>query len=157
PLLFFGSRRLVVYVMRSWAALTLGGLKHIAGIRMALRGRAHLPQGGALIAAKHLSMWETVALHLLLPDPAMVMKAELLKVPLYGRYAQRARMIILDRKAGAKAMRQLIAEAKACIADKRQIVIFPEGTRVPPGAAPDYKPGVAALYGQLGLPCIPVA
>jgi 1-acyl-sn-glycerol-3-phosphate acyltransferase len=157
PLLLIGPRRWVVTAMRSWAQVTLFGLKHIARIRMELRGEAYLPKEGALIAAKHLSMWETIAFHLLLPDPAIVMKAELLKIPLYGRYAQKAAMIIVDRQAGAKALRGLIATAQARVAERRQIVIFPEGTRVAPGAAPDYKPGVAALYAKLGIPCIPVA
>ena len=157
PLLLAGPRRCIVWAMRSWASLVLGGLAHIAGIRMAVAGQEHIPQGGALIASKHLSQWETMAFHLLLTDPAMVMKSELRRVPLYGRYAARAQMIIVDRDAGAKALRRLIAEARACLADDRQIVIFPEGTRVAPGAPPDYKPGVAALYGQLGVPCIPVA
>ena len=157
PLLIFGPRRFIIYAMRSWARATLFGLEHFAGSRMELRGKDHVPQGAALIAAKHLSMWETLAFHLLLPDPALVMKSELLRIPLYGRYARRAQMIVVDRKAGAKAMRQLMADAEARLADNRQIVIFPEGTRVPPGAPPDYKPGIAALYGRLGVPCSPVA
>jgi 1-acyl-sn-glycerol-3-phosphate acyltransferase len=157
PLLFFGPRRAIVWAMRCWASLVLGGLKFITGIRMEVRGAEHIPQGGALIASKHLSMWETMVFHLLLADPAMVMKSELRKVPLYGRYAERAQMIIVDREAGAKALRLLLAEAKARLAEGRQIVIFPEGTRVNPGAPPDYKAGVAALYGHLGVPCTPVA
>src|SRR5262249_39204737 len=146
PLLLIGPRRLVVAAMRSWAKATFFGLEHLAQIGMEVRGQTHLPEGGALIASKHLSMWETIAFHMLLPDPAVVMKSELLKIPLYGRYALRARMIVVDRKAGAKALRQLIAEAKARLAERRQIVIFPEGTRVVPGAPPDYKAGIAALY-----------
>ena len=157
PFLIAGPRPVIVWAMRSWAFLVLQGLKHIARIRMELRGTAHVPAGGALIAAKHLSMWETVAFHLLLPDPAMVMKSELRDVPLYGLYALRAKMIIVDRDAGAKAVRTLLTEAKARLAEGRQIVIFPEGTRVKLGAPPDYKPGIAALYSRLKIPCIPVA
>src|SRR5262249_31403432 len=151
------SRRVIIRTMRVWAKAVFAGLRYIAGIRMELRGCEHVPQTGALIASKHLSMWETIAFHVLLPDPALVMKSELLKIPLYGDYARRARMIVADRKGGAKAMRAMIAAAQARIAEGRQIVIFPEGTRMPPGAPPDYKPGIAALYRQLGLPCIPVA
>ena len=157
PLLVIGPRRWIIWAMRSWAFLALQGLKLIAGLRMEVCGREHIPRGAALIASKHLSMWETMVFHLLLADPALVMKAELKRVPLYGRYAERAQMLIIDRGGGAKALRSLIAEAKARLADQRQIVIFPEGTRVAPGAPPDYKPGIAALYGMLGVPCIPVA
>jgi 1-acyl-sn-glycerol-3-phosphate acyltransferase len=157
PLLFIGPRRWIIWAMRSWAVLSLSGLARIAGIRMELRGRAHIPQGGGLIAAKHQSMWETLVFHLLLADPAMVMKSELKRIPLYGRYAERAEMIIVERKGGAKALRALMTSAKARLAQGRQIVIFPEGTRVAPGAPAAYKPGVAALYAALGVPCIPVA
>jgi 1-acyl-sn-glycerol-3-phosphate acyltransferase len=102
-------------------------------------------------------MWETITFHLLLDDPAMVMKRALLFVPLYGQYARKARMIVVDRKGGGAALRRMVAEAAARLKEGRQIVIFPEGTRKAPGAPPDYKPGIAALYGALGVPCVPVA
>ena len=79
------------------------------------------------------------------------------KDTVYGWYAQAMRMIVLDRDANAKALRQLLAEARQCIADERQVVIFPEGHRMAPGAKGDYKPGVAAIYRDLGLPCTPMA
>jgi len=152
-----GPRGWTVWAMRCWARLTLFGLRAIAGIGMEVRGRPYIPAGGALIASKHLSMWETIAFHLLVADPAMVMKRELLAVPLYGRYAQRAQMIVIDREAGAKTLKGMLSAAKMRLSEGRQIVIFPEGTRHQPGAPADYKSGVAALYGYLGAPCIPVA
>jgi 1-acyl-sn-glycerol-3-phosphate acyltransferase len=155
--LLLGPRGLIIYAMRQWARLTLFGLDHIAGIALELRGGQHIPKDGALIAAKHLSMFETIAFHILLADPALVMKRELLRIPLYGQYALRTKMIVVDRSAGAKALRKMLSDAKARLLENRQIVIFPEGTRVSPGAAPDYKPGIAALYAHLGVPCIPVA
>jgi 1-acyl-sn-glycerol-3-phosphate acyltransferase len=155
--LLLAPRSATVWAMRNWARLTLFGLRRLAGIGIEIRGRAYIPSGGALIAAKHLSMWETIAFHLLVADPALVMKRELLAVPLYGLYAQRAKMIVVDRQAGAKALRGMLAEAKARYSEGRQIVIFPEGTRHPPGAPPDYKPGIAALYAHLRVPCVPVA
>jgi 1-acyl-sn-glycerol-3-phosphate acyltransferase len=155
--LLLGPRGLIIYAMRQWARLTLFGLAHIAGIGFELRGSQNLPKGGALIAAKHLSMFETIAFHILLADPALVMKRELLRIPLYGQYALRTKMIVVDRSAGAKALRKMLSDAKARLSENRQIVIFPEGTRVSPGAPPDYKPGIAALYAHLGAPCIPVA
>lgn len=157
PFLFFGPRRIIIRGMYHWAGLTMAGLKHIARIRIVVRGREFLPLGGALIAAKHMSAWETIMFHRLLDDPALVMKRELLAIPLYGHYARRARMIVVDRAGHAKTLRRMIADAKAALVDHRQIVIFPEGTRRAPGAPADYKPGVAALYTQLGVPCVPVA
>lgn len=157
PLLIIGPHRAIIWAMRQWARLVLGGAHLIAGVRYEVRGAANIPSGPGLIAAKHQSMWETVAFHILLADPAIVMKTELMKIPLYGQYAARAKMIAVDREGHARTLRNLVASAKDRLARGRQIVIFPEGTRRPPGAPPDYKPGIAALYGQLGVPCVPVA
>lgn len=151
------DRRVVLNGQELWARVSFWGLKHIAGLDYEVRGRENLPKGPALYAGKHLSMWETVAAHVLVHHPATVMKRQLLMIPGYGWYARKAQMIIVDRDAGAKSIRTLIASAKARIAEGRPIVIFPEGTRRPMGAEPDYKPGVAALYGALDVPCVPVA
>jgi len=86
-----------------------------------------------------------------------VMKQSLLRIPLYGWYCRKMGMIAIDRSAGAGAIRSMAAKGRLALASNRPIVIFPEGTRKHPGAAPDYKPGVAALYAQLKVPCVPVA
>ena len=153
PLLVF-PRRAAVWTANKWARLLLFGLEHIAGLKMDVRGA--VPKGAALIAAKHFSMWETIALLALLDAPAIVIKRELLWVPLYGWYCIKQGMIPVDRSAGASAIRRMYAAAKRAMDERRPIVIFPEGTRKKPGAPPDYKPGVAALYSMLGLPCIPM-
>ncbi len=119
--------------------------------------RGEIPRGTVLVAAKHMSMWDTVALYLLLDDVCMVVKQELLRIPFYGWYIAKAGVIGIDRAAGAQALRRMTAQAKGAIAQSRPIAIFPEGTRKKPGAAPDYKPGVAGLYALLALPCVPVA
>lgn len=148
-------RSAVNWAAHRWCGSLLWGLKAVSGLDLEVRGE--IPQGAALIACKHMSMWDTLAMLYLLPDPAIVLKQELLNVPLYGWYARRARMIPVDRSAGASALRKMAQAAKKALADGREIVIFPEGTRKRPGAAPDYKPGIAALYAQLGAPCVPVA
>jgi len=153
PLLVF-PRRATVWAANKWARLLLFGLEHIVGLRMEVRG--HAPKGAALIAAKHFSMWETIALLTLLRDPAIVIKRELLWIPLYGWYCLKQGMIPIDRASGARAIRRMHAAAKRAVEAGRPIVIFPEGTRKKPGAAPDYKPGVAALYSLLKLPCVPL-
>ncbi|MBI1260542.1 MAG: 1-acyl-sn-glycerol-3-phosphate acyltransferase [Rhizobiales bacterium] len=153
--LFLAPRGWTVWAMRGWSRLTLWLLRHLAGTDYEIRGV--LPEGGVLVASKHQSMWDTIIMTAILNDPAMVLKRELLYVPYYGWYSMKARMIAIDRGAGAKAVRRLIAQGKAAIAAKRPIVIFPEGHRMSPGEAPDYKPGVAALYRQLGVACVPVA
>jgi 1-acyl-sn-glycerol-3-phosphate acyltransferase len=144
-----------VWLARAWARTTLWGLRIFAGIDMRVEGE--VPKGGVLVAAKHMSMWDTLALYLVLDDPAIVLKRELLTIPFYGWFLWKATAIAIDRGAGATALRKMTHAAKAVIAEGRPILIFPEGTRKKPGAAPDYKPGVAAIYGLLGVACVPVA
>src|SRR6202012_1960225 len=110
-----------------------------------------------LVAAKHMSMWDTLALWLALDAPAIVLKRELLRIPFYGWFLWKGAAIAIDRSAGASALRKMSEQGKQALADGRPVLIFPEGTRQKPGAAPDYKPGVAGLYGQLGVACVPVA
>ncbi len=148
-------RGAAVWVIGNLSRLVIWLLKVTAGTRYEIRGT--LPTGPALIASKHQSMWDTIIFTAILNDPAMVLKAELLWIPYYGWFSKKANMIAIDRGAGASAIRRLSAQGKAALAANRQIVIFPEGTRAAPGAKLDYKPGVAALYRQLGVPCVPAA
>jgi 1-acyl-sn-glycerol-3-phosphate acyltransferase len=156
PLLVF-SRKFFIRRIRRWSEFTLWGLRTFAGLGVEIRGAEHIPQGGALIASKHQSMWETVMLFVLLKDPAIIIKKELTWVPLYGWYCLKARMIVVDRGAHAKALRGLMRDSKSRFDEGRQILIFPEGTRMPVGAQPDYKSGIAAIYAQVNAPCVPVA
>jgi len=144
-------------VVRFWAVTVLWGLKAICGLSYRVEGRENVPAGPCLIACKHQSMWETVALLPIIEEPVFVMKQELMKLPLYGWFAQASRHIGVDREGGAIAMRAMIRAAQARVAEGRQVVIFPEGTRVAPGESRDYQPGAAGLYAGLGLPCVPAA
>jgi 1-acyl-sn-glycerol-3-phosphate acyltransferase len=150
-------RRFVGFSERTWAQATIWGLRVFAGIRHEVRGLENVPKTPCLVASKHHTAWETIAFPLILNDPTIVVKRELLFIPLYGWYLTRAGMISIDRSAHAKALRKLVADARAALVEGRSVIIFPEGTRVAPGAAGEYKPGVAALYGQLDVPCLPVA
>lgn len=148
-------RRAIVRTSQAWSRVLLWGLKRIAGLDYEVRGE--IPRGAVLVAAKHMSMWDTIALYLLLDDTVIVLKRELLAIPFYGWYLKKAGMIAIDRAAAGNALRRMAAQGREVAAQGRSIVIFPEGTRKKPGAAPDYKPGVAGLYTQLALPCVPVA
>jgi len=148
-------RMTIVRTSQAWSRTVLFGLRVFGGCGFEVRG--DIPKGPFLFAAKHMSMWDTVVLFMLLDDTSMVVKRELLKIPFYGWYINRAGVIGIDRKAGASALRQMAARAKEIYAAGRPLVIFPEGTRKKPGAPPDYKPGVAGLYTQFGVPCVPVA
>jgi len=140
-----------------WAYGVMVLLRVIAGIRYEIRGRENIPPGPVLIAAKHQSAWDTMIFHIIARDPAIVMKAELLKIPVYGWYCRHSRMIPIDRGTGSAAIRTMIDAAKAAATANRPIVIFPQGTRVAPGTSAPYLPGIAALYRQLGIPVVPVA
>lgn len=149
-------RLAVVHISRTWSRLTLWGLKVFAGLSYEVRGIVP-SKSGVLIASKHMSMWDTIALYLIVFDPAAVLKNSLRLIPFYGWYLWKAGTISIDRSGKASALRKMLSEAKAALASGRDILIFPEGHRQLPGAVPDYKPGVAGLYGALGVPCVPVA
>ncbi len=144
-------------ILRGYARSSLWLLRVVCGVRVEWRGREKLPPGAYLVACKHQSVWETFALFALLPDPAYVLKRELMWIPLFGWLAAKAGMIPVNRSAHATALARMIAAARKGIARSRQIVIFPEGTRRPPDAKPRYLPGIAFLYAETNLPCIPVA
>ncbi len=131
-------------------------LSRIVGLQYEVRGREHA-NAVAIFAFKHQSAWETLAIHLLLDGAAIALKRELTLIPLFGWCLLHAGMIGIDREGGARALRRLIEDARAALARGAPIVIFPEGTRVPPGEQRPYHPGVAALYRHLGCPVVPVA
>jgi len=149
------ERHAAVHASRIWSRLTLWGLKYLAGLDYEVRGK--IPADGMLIASKHMCLWDSLALYLVLYDPAAVLKRELLNIPFYGWYIRKAGVIAIDRGGHASALRKMAAEARTAFASGRSVLIFPEGTRKSPDAPPDYKPGVAGLYGQLDAPCVPVA
>ena len=155
PLLLGPTSGLLV-MFRIWSR-GVTALLPICGIRVEVRGREHVPTGAALVAPKHQCMLDVFAQLGVLPAAAFVMKKELMLIPWFGWYAVRAGAVVVDRDAHASALRKLVREAKNRFTRNRQVVIFPEGTRTPPSEEGDYKPGVAALYRELGVPVHPVA
>ncbi|MEO1248374.1 MAG: lysophospholipid acyltransferase family protein [Pseudomonadota bacterium] len=115
------------------------------------------PEGAYIVAAKHQSAWETLKLLILFDDPAIVLKHELLRIPIWGWYAAKARLIPIVRGAKGAAIASLIKGAKSAKAEGRPIVIFPQGTRLAPGAYRPYRSGIMALYEGLDLPVLPLA
>lgn len=139
------DRRAARAVTRLWAKINLAALRIFCGVRYRIIDAELMPTGPAIVAANHQSQWETIALLALLPRPAMVLKKELLRIPVYGWWAWRTGVPI-DRSAGAKALRMLRRETELHIARGDQIVVFPEGTRGPPGHLSALQPGVAGMY-----------
>jgi 1-acyl-sn-glycerol-3-phosphate acyltransferase len=142
---------------RVWVCGTVLLLRIFVGLTHEVRGLAHRLPGAALYAVKHQSAWDTLIFALLLDRPAIVLKRELLNLPLFGWYMRKCRMIPVDRKGRGAALKRMAADARNRASAGRPILIFPEGTRVAPGHRRPYQPGAAALYGALGLPVVPVA
>jgi len=140
-----------------WARSCLFLHRVVIGTTEEIRGLERIPPGGLLIASKHQSAWETLRLALLVPRPTFILKRQLLYVPLFGWYMWKTGMIPVDRGKGGAAIEAMTTLARRRIAEGRQIIIFPEGTRRAPGAPPAYRRGPARLYAALGVPCLPVA
>jgi len=155
--LLFAPRRWAMAALANHARFELWLLKTIVSTELEVRGRDKLPKGACLVASKHQSAWETFALIPLFRDPALLMKRELFWIPFHGWFSRKFEMIPVDRDKGPSALRRMLREAKKRVADGREIIIFPEGTRRAPGAPPDYKTGVVLLYESLDVPCVPVA
>ena len=142
-------------VVHAWSQFHHRLVRNVLGIRIEWDGA--IPDGPYLIAVKHQSMMEAVDTLHFADTPVVVMKRELTTIPLFGWVTRRYGVIGVDRDAGAAALRVMMKEAKAAIAGGRPVIIFPEGTRVPYGAAPALQAGFAGLYRALGLPVVPVA
>jgi 1-acyl-sn-glycerol-3-phosphate acyltransferase len=151
------GRHAVFFMGRLWGACSLWLLEHICGLTIEFRGLENIPKGGYIIAAKHESFLETFSLLKHAPDFAYVLKKQLMYIPIFGWYLWGAEQIAIDRARGRSALNVLSERAVAVLRAGRQIFIFPEGTRRPPGARPQYKQGVGHLYVDSGAPCLPVA
>ncbi|ANJ67803.1 hypothetical protein A9404_10815 [Halothiobacillus diazotrophicus] len=165
PILLVGNlipfkRRYVILFGYGRSVLWL--TRHILGIRWEVEGFDRLPEPGGpppgrLIVSKHQSTWETMFLPTELYLASFVLKKELLWVPIFGAGLKAIRPIAIDRKAGTQALKQILKQGKDALAEGRDVIIFPEGTRLPPDAEPDYKIGAAMLAVQAKVPVYPVA
>lgn len=142
---------------RLWGFLTVKGAKWILGLNYRVEGRENLPPPPYIIASKHQSAWETVAMSHIFPESVFILKKELKYIPLFNLYFWRLKSIAIDRSLGKLAIAPMIKDAKFHRDAKRCIVIYPEGTRSAVGQSGRYKSGVAALYEGLGIPVVPVA
>lgn len=140
-----------------WANVLLFLLRWIVGLKVEVRGRENIPDGGCIVASKHQSAWETFALIPHFSSPTYILKRELRWIPIFGWYTAKFRQIPINRGKKAAALAAMVEAAKQAIAEKRQILIFPEGTRRPVGAEPRFKFGVAHLYRDLNCKVLPVA
>ena len=152
-----GPSRWTVLGQRQWASGVVWLHKLLAATDIEVRGRERIPPGPIIVASKHQSAWDTFIFHKLLDNPAIVLKQELMRIPIYGAYCRKVEMIAVDRKGGSKALRAMLKAGKDAAANGRPVVIFPEGTRTAPGEHLPYQPGIAAFYKSLHVPVVPVA
>ncbi|WP_208984029.1 lysophospholipid acyltransferase family protein [Roseibium aggregatum] len=150
-------RRWGWWVVPTWSRVLQLLMRVFAGIKVEVRGRENLPEGGFIAAMKHQSAWETVAMIPLFRSPTFILKRELRWIPIFGWYTAKFKQIPINRGKRTEALAAMMQAAKQAIAEKRQILIFPEGTRRPAGAEPKYKFGIAHLYRDLKCPVVPIA
>ena len=144
--LFWMPRNGLIAFQGIWSHGVRVILRLIMNIRLEVRGVAHIPSGGALIAMKHQSSLDTFVMHTVVSHPAFVMKKELLKIPLYGQFCVSTGMIPVDRDGGLKALKKLMQDSAKSISEDRQLIIFPEGSRTIPGNHIEYQSGIFGIY-----------
>ncbi len=144
-------------VMRLWSRIIIGLARWVLGIRYRVIGLEHLPKGPCVVLAKHQSAWETIAFQLFMPPLAFVLKKELLKIPFFGWGLAMTSPIAIDRNAGREALKTLEEQGRQRLAQGFWVVIFPEGSRMPPGVRGRYNVGGAWLAVKAGVPVLPVA
>ena len=145
-------------IARGWCRTVLVWLRLTCGVRYRVEGLANLPPGPAVILSKHQSAWETIAFRTVFPAHlSWVLKRVLFRIPFYGWSLRALEEIGIDRASGREALRQVESKGREHLASGRWVVIFPEGTRVPPGEAGKYAQGGARLAVAAGVPVVPVA
>lgn len=150
-------RKIFWFMAWIWVRSCLVIAEAVVGVRYEVRGRENLPQAPFIVASKHQSAWDTLIFNKLFEDCAYVLKRELFWFPFFGWFLWRIGMVGIDRSGGAQALKGLVRQVRERLADGRSIIIFPQGTRTPPGAERKYLPGVSALYMQSKTPVVPVA
>lgn len=157
PFFFLAPRKQAWFVPRFWSRSSLKLQEWLAGTKSRIEGAENLPQGPFILAPKHQSFWDTIAFFPYLSDPVYILKRELTWIPFFGWYLAKVRMIPINRGSRSRALKQALEVARARMAENRQLIIYPEGTRRPPGAEPSYKWGIAEIYATLDVPVVPVA
>ncbi len=157
PCYFLAPRHKAWNTPKNWVKSNHWLLKHIAGTDHEIAGIENLPEGSFIVAPKHQSFWDAYAYVHLLKDPVYILKRELMWIPLFGWYVAKMRMIPVKRGSRSVALKAALNGAKERMAEGRQLVIYPEGTRRAPGDVPNYKYGIVQIYDELKLPVVPIA
>jgi 1-acyl-sn-glycerol-3-phosphate acyltransferase len=154
---FLMPRAAMLKVGAVWARTNIVLMRVICGIEVEFRGVEKIPKGPLIVAAKHQSMWETISLLRFFEAPFFVIKRELKFIPIFGLFMIKTNMVAIDRAKGGRSLLAVLRRAEEEVRRGRQFVIFPEGTRRPVGAPPEYKAGFGMVYVDCNVPCLPVA
>jgi 1-acyl-sn-glycerol-3-phosphate acyltransferase len=157
PSLLLPRKPFFLWILHPWCWSNLYLLRWICGVKMEFRGRENIPKGGCIVACKHQSAWETLALAASFPEPRYILKRELMWVPFFGFYLKKTGQVPINRGKRSDAIASMNKAAELAIKEGGQLLIFPEGTRRPVGAPPAYKMGVAHMYEALNTQVVPVA
>lgn len=149
--------KVVIACKQGWLRTMLWLVRNVIGLTYETRGTHNIPDGPVVFAAKHQSAWDTIALSFIHGQAAVVLKRELIWIPVWGWFFFRLGMIPIDRGKGLSALKRIVAAAHQRISEGRSVLIFPQGTRTAPGARRPYLVGVAAIYAELDVPVVPVA
>jgi len=147
----------ILRIAKNWGISSIWLMRLVCNTKVEYRGLEKIPKGPLIVASKHQSIWETFALLQFFDMPLFIVKRELTWIPLFGWYLLKADMIGVDRAAGGRALLKMARAARDAVRQGRQLIIFPEGTRRPVDAEPDFKAGVSQIYAGCDVPCIPVA
>jgi len=148
--------KLRYYFVTRWTLFNLWWLKITCGLKHTITGLENIPKGPAIVMCKHQSAWETLALQIIFPPQAWILKRELLWIPIYGWGLASMDPISIDRGSAIKSVRQIVNQGCQRLANGIWVVIFPEGTRVAPGEKRKYLPGGGLLAEKSGVPIVPV-
>ncbi|WP_137133719.1 1-acyl-sn-glycerol-3-phosphate acyltransferase [Rhizobium sp. FKY42] len=157
PVYFLLPRKKAYSVPRAWARSNHWLMEKIVGTTFEIEGLENIPETGCIFAPKHQSFWDTYALLPWMSDPVYILKRELTWIPLFGWYLKKQRMIAVNRGARGKVMVDVMRRTKLEMEKGRQLIIYPEGTRRPPGAEPAYRYGIARIYRDVEVPVVPIA
>ena len=142
---------------RFWSRTWLAMYRAICGVSYEVRGRENIPTGGCVVAMKHQSVWDTCAMFAIFDRPVYVLKSELMLIPFFGWALARLGCIPVRRGTGKSALDTMVNGTRTALANGKQVLIFPEGTRTRVGQPAAYKTGISHLYAALGVACVPAA
>lgn len=152
-----GSRKSSFKAAILWEQVVHWGTKYIVGLDYRIEGYENLPRGACILASKHQSAWETCSFCGIFPTVVFIAKKELSYIPFIGFHFMKQKVILVNRRLGAKAKSDMIRQAKERVQEQDRIIIFPEGSRTAVGSSPKLKTGIFYMQQELGIPVVPVA